>query len=191
MSAKLALREGLLLGSTFGVMSAFSSSSPGEAGDGRESLESLASRTIASTFSWELRGSTTSLLGTGVVLVGRFAKDSELLFVVVSFRHDDFLFSLMVDGVLSELGVAPLAFGLGWVAALEKNPKMLCCFPVDEGVLAATVDFSPILVGFGSINRSDGHQTNKRQRQQEGQAPINTVLYANRRRRGVVWNLES
>lgn len=162
MSAKLALREGLLLGSTFGVMSAFSSSSPGEAGDGRESLESLASRTIASTFSWELRGSTTSLLGTGVVLVGRFAKDSELLFVVVSFRHDDFLFSLMVDGVLSELGVAPLAFGLGWVAALEKNPKMLCCFPVDEGVLAATVDFSPILVGFVSINRSDGHQTKKK-----------------------------
>lgn len=142
------LREGLLLCRTFEAAAGLSLSSSGDAGDGRESLEILVSSTIASTFSWELRGSTASLLGTGVRLEERFAKESELLFVV-SFRHDDLLFSLEADEALLEFGVALV--DLGWVAALEKKPKMLCCFPVDEGVLAGAAAFSPMLVGFGSI----------------------------------------
>lgn len=151
--ARRTLRVGLLVGSTFAATAALSSSSIGDEGDGRESLDSLVSRTIASRFSWELRGSTTSLLGTGVMLTERLAKESELLFVV-SFRHDDFLFPLEADVALLGVGVALL--DLGCVAAFEKKPKILCCFPVDEGVLAG-VDFSPMLAGFGHqlINQLD------------------------------------
>lgn len=154
-------------------MSGFTStaalSSADEPGEGRESLDSLASTCIASLFSWELRGSTASLLGTGVRVVGRLAKDRELDFVVVSFRQDggDALLSFGVaDRVALEVGVEALL--LDWVADLEKKPNILCCFPVDandkllaflavEGVLAGVragvLDFSPIFVENESINR--------------------------------------
>lgn len=155
--ARHTLRVGLLLGRTFAATAVLSSSSVGDEGGGKESLEILVSRTIASRFSWELRGSTASLLGTGVMLTGRFAMDSELLFVV-SFRHDDFLFPLEADVVLLDVGVA--LFDLGCVEALEKKPKMLCCFPVDEGVLAG-VDFSPMLAGDQSINQIDTGRKDK------------------------------
>lgn len=92
--------------------------------------------------------------------MGRLAKDRELDFVVVSFKQDDGdgLLSLMVaDEVLLEPGVEALL--LDWVADLEKKPRILCCFPVDErvelllflavdgvlaGVRVGALDFSPI-----------------------------------------------
>lgn len=109
---------------------------------------------MTSTFSWELKGSAASLLGTGVILDGRLANDNELAFVV-SLRHvDAFLSALEVDGVAvaeaeaEEEGTEALGFALGWLA-LEKKPKMLCCFAVDDGVFAgvraeALAGFSPI-----------------------------------------------
>lgn len=108
---------------------------------------------MTSTFSWELNGSAASLLGTGVMLDGRLAKDNELAFVV-SFRQvedEDTLAAFEVDGVAEaeEAGAPALGFGFGWLA-FEKKPKMLCCFPVDEGVFAgvragALAGFSPIV----------------------------------------------
>lgn len=99
--------------------------------------------------------------------MGRFTKDRELDFVVVSFRQDDGdgLLSLAVaDGVVLEAGAAALV--PDWAADLAKNPRMLCCFPVDEsvelllflavdgvfaGVRAGTLDFSPIFAGNESM----------------------------------------
>lgn len=173
--ARHAFRVGLL-GRPLGVTAALSSNSSGDAGDGRESLEALVSMTMASTFSWELRGSTASLLGTGVMVEGRFAKDSELLFVV-SLRHDDLLLSLEAVGVLLEFGVVLEAFG--WVADFEKKPRMLCCFPVDacvlEGVLAGAAAFSPILAGSRSIDRSDGYKTKVQMLQRQRRAPTDKI----------------
>lgn len=149
------LREGLLVASTAGEVAGWLSSSAGDFGDGKESLRTLESMFMTSTFSWELNGSAASLLGTGVMLDGRLAKDNELAFVV-SLRHvDDALAVLLdVDGVavaeaaVAEAGAEALGFGLGWLA-LEKKPKMLCCFAVDEGVFAgvragALAGLSPI-----------------------------------------------
>lgn len=149
------LREGLLLASTAGEVAGWLSSSAGDFGDGKESLGTFESMVMTSTFSWELNGSAASLLGTGVMLGGRLAKDKELAFVV-SLRHvDDALAVLVeVDGVavaeaeVAEAGAAALGFGFGWLA-LEKKPKMLCCFALDDGVFAgvraeALAGFSPI-----------------------------------------------
>lgn len=113
-------------------------------------MGTLESTVMTSTFSWELRGSAASLLGTGVMVDGRLAKDNELAFVV-SLRHvDGTLSALEVDGVAeAEAAGAPaLGLGLGWLA-FEKKPKMLCCFAADEGVFAgvragALAGFSPI-----------------------------------------------
>lgn len=126
------------------------SSSAGDFGEGKETLGTLVSTVITSTFSWELKGSAASLLGTGVMLDRRLAKDKELAFVV-SLRHvDDTLSALEVDGVAEaeEAGAAALGFALGWLA-LEKKPKMLCCFAVEDDVFAgvragALAGFSPI-----------------------------------------------
>lgn len=147
-------REGLLLASTAGVAAGWWSSSAGDFGDGKESLGTLESTAVTSTFSWELRGSAASLLGTGVMLDGRLAKDSELAFVVSLRQVEDTLSAFEVDGVAeAEEAGAPalgLGLGLGWLA-FEKKPKMLCCFPVDEGVFAgvragALAGLSPILM---------------------------------------------
>lgn len=93
--------------------------------------------------------------------------------MVVSFKQDggDALLSFVVaDGVALEVGVEALL--LDWVADFEKNPRILCCFPVDasdkllaflavEGVLAGVragaLDFSPIIVEIGSINWLERH----------------------------------
>lgn len=106
---------------------------------------------MTSTFSWELRGSAASLLGTGVMLDWRLAKDKELAFVVSLRQVEDTLSAFEVDGVAEaeEAGAPALGFGFGWLA-FEKKPKMLCCFPVDEGVFAgvragALAGFSPIV----------------------------------------------
>lgn len=94
-------------------------------------------------------------------------------FVVVSFKQDggDGLPSLGVaDGVALEAGVEALL--LDWVADLEKKPRILCCFPVDDsdkllaflavegvlaGVRAGALDFSPIFVDIESINWQERH----------------------------------
>lgn len=81
-------------------------------------------------FSWELRGSTASLLGTGVMVEGCLAKDSEFDFVVVSLRHDD---DDGARGVGVDLVVGVEALGLAGVDALAKKPRILCCLPVDDG----------------------------------------------------------
>lgn len=151
------------------------STSDEDPGEGRESLGTggFWSTCMASLFSWELRGSAASLLGTGVMVGGRFAKDSALDFVVVSLRHEKAaLLSLEAadaDGVDLEVGEAP--FVPACAAALEKKPRMLCCFPVDEagpllpmplmlflavegvfaGVRPGALDFSPIFTGCSSI----------------------------------------
>lgn len=138
-------------------------SSMDDPGEGRESLDSFEADSTASLFSWELQGSTASLLGTGVSVVGRFCKDRELDFVVVSFKQED------RDGLLSlEVGVEALL--PVWAADLEKNPRMLCCFPVDEsvelllflamegvfaGVRAGALGFSPIFAVAASIGQQD------------------------------------
>lgn len=148
----LTFREGLLPASTVGVDAGWWSSSAGDFGDGKESLGTLESTVMTSTFSWELRGSAASLLGTGVMVDGRLAKDNELAFVV-SLRHVDCTLSaLEVDGVAEaeEAGALALGLALGWLA-FEKKPKMLCCFAVDEGVFAgvragALAGFSPIVL---------------------------------------------
>lgn len=109
---------------------------------------------MTSTFSWELRGSAASLLGTGVMLDERLAKDSELAFVV-SLRQVDGTLSFFEVGGGAEaeeagalaLGLG-LGLGLGWLA-FEKKPKMLCCFEVDEGVFAGVR--AGVLVGFSPI----------------------------------------
>lgn len=105
---------------------------------------------MTSTFSWELRGSAASLLGTGVMLDERLAKDSELAFVVSLRQVDGTLSALEVDGVAEaeEAGALALGLGLGWLA-LEKKPKMLCCFEVDEGVFAGVR--AGVLAGFSPI----------------------------------------
>lgn len=144
-------REGLLLANTVGVDAGWWSSSAEDFGDGKQSLGTLESTVVTSTFSWELRGSAASLLGTGVMVDGRLAKDNELAFVV-SLRHvDGTLSALEVDGVAEadEAGALALGLDLGWLA-FEKKPKMLCCFAVDEGVFAgvragALAGFSPIV----------------------------------------------
>lgn len=134
---------------------------------------------MTSTFSWELRGSAASLLGTGVMLDERLAKDSELAFVVSLRQVDGTLSFFEVDGVAEaeEAGALALGLGLGW-PALEKKPKMLCCFALDEGVFAGVragvlAGFSPIfsqMTGqFDSIiqiHTSDKNSTQKDKRQQ-------------------------
>lgn len=102
------LREGLLPGRTAELAGGCSTNSEEEPGEGKECIGTFWSSWTASWFSWELRGSTASLLGTGVRAEGRLAKESELDFVV-SWRVDE--------------GVAE---------ALEKKPKMLFCFPADD-----------------------------------------------------------
>lgn len=92
-------------------------------------MGTLESSGTESMFSWELRGSTASLLGTGVMFEGRLAKDSEFDFVVVSWRHDDD--GTRGVGVALVAGVEPL--GLAGVDALAKKPRILCCFPVEDG----------------------------------------------------------
>lgn len=115
-------------------------------------LNTLVSICMASLFSCELRGSKASLLGTGVMVEdGRLEKDNALDFVVVSFRQS-------FDGTGLEAGVAPVVFACDCVADLEKKPRILCCFPVDDivptlflavdgvlaGVRAGTSELSPI-----------------------------------------------
>lgn len=174
-------REGLLLASAVGVGAGWWSSSAGDFGDGKESLGTLESTAMTSTFSWELRGSAASLLGTGVMLDERLAKDSELAFVVSLRQVDGTLSFFEVDGVADaeEAGALALALGLGlgW-AAFEKKPKMLCCFALDEGVFAGVragvlAGFSPIfsqMTGqFDSIiqiHTSDKNSTQKDKRRQ-------------------------
>lgn len=141
-------REGLLWVGGFTSTTALLSSSD-EPGEGNESLDSFVSICIASLFSWELRGSTASLLGTGVRVVGRFAGTAELDFVVDSFKVEEGNALALLEGAGVEEAV------LDGVADLEKKPKMLCCFPVDAvlalfvcffaGVWAGALDFSPIV----------------------------------------------
>lgn len=104
---------------------------------------------LVSLFSWELPGSIASLLGTGVTAVVRLA--SIELARVVSLRHCGDASFLLVD--------AGLVDGEGPAPGFEKNPRMLCCLPVEgaffavDGVLAgvrAGVDFSPIAKCSGS-----------------------------------------
>lgn len=111
---------------------------------------------LTSLFSWELDGLTASLLGTGVVLAGRFALD-----LVVSFKYragGSFLTKAEALAEGEEAG--PLVV----VEDLEKKPKMLCCLPVEtvadfliEDValagVRAVVDFSPML---SSVVNSQG-----------------------------------
>lgn len=100
---------------------------------------------------------------------GRFAEESELDFVVVSFRHDD----EAARGVGVALRVGVVALDFGWEDALEKKPRMLCCFAVDEesvlllplffavegvfgvfaGVRAGALDLSPILMCTESMGK--------------------------------------
>ena len=119
---------------------------------------------VASWFSWELDGSTASLLGTGVALAGRLGPRIELA-RVVSLRHWGEVSRLLADAALVVVdGEGVAALGLPAGAALEKKPRMLrCCLPVDAvddagpflavegvfagvfaGVRAAGPDFSPI-----------------------------------------------
>lgn len=154
-----------MLADTLERAEACPSSSEEAPGDGRESLGTFESTCIVSLFSCELRGSGASLLGTGVMVEDRFTKDSELDFVVVSFRQDDdgVLLSLEVAaGEDVEVDVGPVF--IGRVADLAKKPRMLCCFPVDDesvllllflavdgvlaGVRAGVLDLSPIFAEF-------------------------------------------
>jgi hypothetical protein len=111
---------------------------------------------LASLFSWELEGSSASLLGTGVAVAVRLDTSIELDLVVVSFKHcgDASLLVVVVDADLADGdGVAP-ATELA-APVLEKKPRMLCCLPVEgaffavdgvfAGVRIAVAEFSPIL----------------------------------------------
>jgi hypothetical protein len=137
--------------------------SAGVNGDGRL-LSSTLRVAVESIFSWELTGSIASLLGTGVMFAAerRLATlANELDFVVDSLRQGDESPSLALFTFLA----AAAGFGveeegpLDNDALLEKNPRMLCCFPVDAcaedgffaveggfaGVRATRVALSPII----------------------------------------------
>lgn len=132
------LREGLLPASALVLTAGCSTISEEEPGEGKESIATFWSMCITSWFSWELRGSTASLLGTGVRVVGRLAKESEFD-LVVSLRQDDGF------GVGLEEGVEGL--GLDCADALEKKPKMLCCFPVDDSIALPFLAVDGVLAG--------------------------------------------
>lgn len=129
---------------------------------------------MASLFSWELLGSTASLLGTGVRDESRLAENKELDLDVLSVKQDgsDGLMSLEASGVALEACVEPLV--LDGVADLAKKPRMLCCLPVDgmdeltaffdvtgvlAGVRAGALDFSPMFEE--SVNLLDRHGGSK------------------------------
>ena len=159
---RLALRDGLLFKLASTLMVGFCAILAC-AGDERTCM--LATLTVlASLFSWELKGSAASLLGTGVtVVVVRLVTSIELALVVVSLRHWDEESRLLEDAGLVDgdgLAVAPLVAPAAPV--LEKKPRMLRCLPVDgacfavfavagvfAGVRAAgdDFDFSTILPG--------------------------------------------
>lgn len=100
--------------------------------EGNESIATFWSSCIASWFSWELRGSTASLLGTGVRVEGRLAKESELDFVV-SLRQDE--------------GWPSLGAGDGVAEALEKKPRILFCFPADDDMAVPFLATEGVLAG--------------------------------------------
>lgn len=112
-----------------GACSTISEEEPRE---GKESIVTFWSSCIASWFSWELRGSTASLLGTGVRVEGRLAKESEL----------DFVDSLRQDEGWSWLGA-----GDGVAEALEKKPRMLFCFPADDDMAVPFLTVEGVLAG--------------------------------------------
>lgn len=159
-------REGLLCVSGFTSTAILSSSASDDPREGREPLDNLESICIASLFSWELRGSIASLLGTGVEFVSRFAENKELDFVVVSFKQDDGGLASFDAGVRVALEACVGLLELDWVPDLEKKPRILCCFPFDDivellgflvvagvfaGVGAGALEFSPI-VAEGWVN---------------------------------------
>ncbi len=145
-SAVPTLRVGLLLTTTGAAAACLTITSADVSGEGKLPSTTLATGTLL--FSWELRGSGASLLGIGVMLLeGRFLEVGKALDLVVSFKLGDDLEEWQV-GAAGEL--PPVA------AALAKNPRMLCCLPVETnggffdvaaalaGVRAATPDCSPI-----------------------------------------------
>jgi hypothetical protein len=112
------------------IAAGFTRFSAGVAGDGKVVLATLTA--LESLFSCELPGSTASLLGTGVMVTGRLVAGMELD-LVVSVRHGKRVSFLDAeecwrDGMApeDEFGVVP--------AALEKKPRILCCFPVEDPV---------------------------------------------------------
>lgn len=133
--AKRTLRVGLLESAAFAGAACLMTISAGVTGDGRPSSTTLSFlERVAFSFSCELAGSGASLLGTGVTLLGRACLGLAIeLDLVVSWRHGEDLSASFWAGLAA--GVAP---------ALEKKPRMLCCFPVEaetgflavDGVLA-------------------------------------------------------
>lgn len=141
------LREGLLPRAMVEGGGCLVQISAGVTGEGGASLNTLG---VASEwFSWELEGSSASLLGTGVTLAGfRLAR-------VVSLRHGD---ESTADLAVDDGGAGELFWG-----ALEKKPRMLfCCLPpvddmelvflASEGVLGVGL---PAMMGGGVGCRDD------------------------------------
>ena len=124
------LRVGLLFG-TASRLVAFCTVSAGVNGDGRASVFGtlVEESKGAVAFSWELDGSTGSLLGSGVIWAAR--EDTRGL-ALVSRRQGEERVVLS----LSTPAVAPLRGGLDAEertveGVFVKKPRMLCCLPVD------------------------------------------------------------
>lgn len=90
-----------------------------------------------SRFSCELEGSTASLLGTGVTVEGFLLSWSELD-LVVSFRQGEEA-GCLVDALEA-------CWDWDW-EALEKKPRMLCCFAPAEAAEGVLLDEDGVFAG--------------------------------------------
>lgn len=126
---------------------------------------------------------------------GRFAKESEFD-LVVSLRQGDVFSCLEADdGFGFEAGVETV--GLDCADALEKKPKMLFCFPVDDSIVLPFLAVDGVLAGVclwlpdlstiaADVTAQIGWQSTRTKLQKNNNAQHSVILGHGRRRR-VLW----
>lgn len=141
------------------VAACLTTTSAGVTGEGKLSDTTLTAA-IESLFSWELRGSAASLLGSGVMFARRLEVAIELDFVVSLRQGEESAAAAsslgeaegLVEGD-ADADADAEALGVEEAAALEKNPKMLfCCLPVDGTLALLAVDEDGVRAGAPMIN---------------------------------------